>query len=130
MDDLGRIERCYGCVAEYNRCRDEEPFDFSNPWEIAEELDKNDYIPWTFHEGDKYNIPTLYGGSPVTGTVITRNDNKGTVTIRESWMAEDEWKMVHVDTEYPVLTDDKYNERFLAWEYHGHECFINAKDCI
>ena len=24
MDDLARIERCYGSVAEYNRCREEE----------------------------------------------------------------------------------------------------------
>lgn len=23
-DDLSRIERCYGCVAEYNRCREED----------------------------------------------------------------------------------------------------------
>lgn len=38
MDDLSRIERNYGCVAEYNRCMEEE---MEHEWE--QQVKRNEY---------------------------------------------------------------------------------------
>lgn len=101
---------------------------------IADELEKTERkfmptIPYSFLVGNRYYIPSLCGGV-VIGEVVDRSSQKGTVTIREEWMAEDVGRLVHADQDYVVTINDKGNEQFIAWKYHGHEAYVTADDYI
>ena len=77
-----------------------------------------------FKIGDLVSWEGLYGGS-FGGKVIARTET--TVTILESWIAEDSGKECF-NEEIREISEDEYGERFKIWEYRGDTGYVYARN--
>lgn len=112
MDDLARIERAYGSVAEYYRCKyEEENFNYNyDDMEIPFETEDE---PRRFEIDQEYRQIGFYGG--VTVYVVKEiSENRDKILLAEIWYDVDgtgtrpaEW--------HELRTDDNGNEMALEW---------------
>lgn len=124
-DDLARIERIYGCVAEYNRCMEEEveccrgyePL-YDDGITTNEEVNG---INRRFEIGESYRQVGFYGGVTVY-TVKEISEDRKKVLLAEHWFDYDgegerpaEW--------HDVECDSTGNEMAVEWVSNEHGTF-------
>ncbi len=127
-DTLESIERNYGCVAEYYRCKEEQEYDQYNP--IAHNLDDIE-IPYEneirkFEIGKEYTFYDIFDGGITYFTIkeIHRENNK--ILCSQKWEGLD-GTGTRPDEEFIISLDENGNERFLVFssEKYG-EFYIYA----
>lgn len=84
---------------------------------------------YKFEVGQKFTREGLFGGS-FGCEVIRRAENS--ITVRETWTAEDSGKLCHHNEKHNTEMHDIGNgiqvERFAAWEYRGGRGYVYCLD--
>ena len=111
---LESIERNYGCVAEYNRQREERELDMNDPWcnEIYDDIPEENEIH-KFEIGQTYRKVGIYGG--VTYYKIEKIDRENNkIECSQTWEDLDGAGTRPNET-FDLRIDEDGNEKFLEW---------------